>query len=253
MSGTHFSARISLLQVAALIGSAVAQAPAPSSDCTPLPMALEMNGLTELATIIATPGAKELAFDAASTFELPELDKVTIFAPDDAALMSAPTTNVTAEVLYNHIVLQYLPSETITGPTDALSLGGLVSLTSGTGGGLEISAPGMPAPAMITSADIQTCVGVVHTTDAVITRTSDGSVASDPAAGPLVGEDVAGPEAGPDTGAETGATGGDVGASSTGDAARDLGGDSVTDAASRTQLSAVLGVAVAAMGAFLLR
>lgn len=43
-------------------------------------------------------GAKELAFDAASTFELPELDKVTIFAPDDAALMSAPTTNATAEV-----------------------------------------------------------------------------------------------------------------------------------------------------------
>ena len=43
-------------------------------------------------------GAKELAFNAASTFELPELDKVTIFAPDDAGVMSAPTTNVTAEV-----------------------------------------------------------------------------------------------------------------------------------------------------------
>jgi hypothetical protein len=43
-------------------------------------------------------GGPQLAFDPGSIVELPELDKVTIFAPMDAAIAAAPATNDTTEV-----------------------------------------------------------------------------------------------------------------------------------------------------------
>lgn len=43
-------------------------------------------------------GGTEMAFNPASTVELNEQDKVTIFAPEDAALAAAPATNDTSDV-----------------------------------------------------------------------------------------------------------------------------------------------------------
>ena len=53
------------------------------------------------------------------------------------------------QVVLNHVVLQYLPSANITTETDVLSLGGLITLTPDAAGVLTVSAPGMPAPAMV--------------------------------------------------------------------------------------------------------
>ena len=89
----------------------------------------------------------------------------------------------------------------------------------------------------ITSPDIETCVGVIHVIDAVITRTDDGSSSLAPDAGSLVSADAdaAGAAAGPaaDAPAADGAveeTGGDGSTTAT---ARDAGDAVADDDASR--------------------
>lgn len=152
--------------------------------------------------------------------ELPEDQRVTIFAPTDVAFQEATEKfggdlpqDVLADVLLNHVVAQELTSEAIIsllgengGSVVVTSVLGSELFVSTDGTSIFVQSPGLEAPgATVTIPDQITCAGPVHVIDTVLLPTMpDGTVvafadATAPVAeAPLVDEPAPAPDMMPD-------------------------------------------------------
>lgn len=186
----------------------MAEAPT-SGECTSLVDAITANNLTRLGDAVLSlsdnDNATALLSLATATDELPEADKLTLFAPENAAWPAAadlPTGEALLDVLLGHVVPAFLESPAVI---EAVSGGEPVALDTLAmtkinatleGEDIFVAADGMMSGAKVIALDVQTCIGVVHVIDKVLIASEEAAAPAPtttprtiPSDGPTIPED----------------------------------------------------------------
>merc|ERR1712137_26342 len=154
---------------------------ADGAACITLVEAVQQNGLAALGgaviTVVGEEAAQGLTALAQSTIELPDDEKVTILAPEDAAFPPPellPEGPDLVNLLLEHVSSEYLPSDVIF---TTLASAESVAVPTLTGSELTateedsaifVAAADQEQPAMVITADIETCSGVIHIIDSLL-------------------------------------------------------------------------------------